>query len=180
MNYKEKIRNIIEDLILNTNQNSFNLMIFGCSTSEIMGYSIGKNSSADLGIELAEEIINVCNQHQIIPAFQCCEHLNRAIVIDKNYAMQKNLVILNAVPKPKAGGSLPSAAYNILKNPCLVQNVAADCGIDIGNTLIGMHLRPVAVPYVPSNSDLKNIGNANVVMAYSRYPYTGGPRAEYK
>ena len=152
-------------------------IVVGCSTSEIMGGQIGKASAPEVGEWVAETVLNVCRQREFIPIFQCCEHLNRSLVMPLFAAKESRYIRVNAVPQPKAGGSAPAAAWKMLEEPCLVMNVQADAGLDIGDTLIGMHLRPVAVPY---RGEIKKIGHANLVCAYSRLPYVGGQRAVYQ
>ena len=152
-------------------------LVIGCSTSEIAGGQIGKASAPEIGEWVAAAVLSVCRQKELIPIFQCCEHLNRSLVMPLFAAKESRYVRVNAIPQPKAGGSVPAAAWKLLDDPCLVMNVQADAGLDIGDTLIGMHLRPVAVPY---RGEIKNIGHANLVCAYSRLPYVGGERAVYQ
>jgi uncharacterized protein (TIGR01440 family) len=109
-------------------------------------------------------------------AAQCCEHLNRAIILEEAAAEKYRLPIVNAVPQPKAGGSFATAAYRAFEHPVAVESVQAHAGMDIGDTLIGMHLRPVAVPV---RLDVKKIGEANLVCARTRPKYIGGERAHY-
>ena len=156
------------------------ILIIGCSTSEVMGGTIGKASSPDAAAALYDGIAAACAESGVIPAFQCCEHLNRAVVTERE-AVEIQLACgvyteVNAVPQPKAGGSLPSHAYRNLKNPVVLTGIRADCGIDIGGTLIGMHLKPVAVPVRLS---IRTIGEASILCARTRVPFTGGSRAVY-
>ena len=151
-------------------------IVIGCSTSEIAGGQIGKASVPEIGEWVADTMLSVCRHKKFIPVFQCCEHLNRALVMPLSAAKESRYILVNAVPQPKAGGSVPAAAWKMMDEPCLVMHVQADAGLDIGDTLIGMHLRPVAVPF---RGETKKIGNANLVCAYSRLPYVGGERAIY-
>ena len=151
-------------------------IVIGCSTSEIAGGQIGKASVPEIGEWVADTMLSVCRHKKFIPVFQCCEHLNRALVMPLSAAKEGRYTLVNAVPQPKAGGSVPAAAWKMMDEPCLVMHVQADAGLDIGDTLIGMHLRPVAVPF---RGEIKKIGNANLVCAYSRLPYVGGERAIY-
>ncbi len=153
------------------------MIVFGCSTSEIAGGHIGKASVPEIGQWVAETAIDFCAENGFIPAFQCCEHLNRSLVIEKTIALRERCERVLAVPQPKAGGSVPAAAWKLMNEPTLVREVSADAGVDIGDTLIGMHIRPVAVPL---RCDIGKIGEANLVMAFSRLPYTGGARAVYE
>ena len=152
-------------------------IVIGCSTSEIAGGQIGKASAPEIGEWVADAALSVCRQRELIPIFQCCEHLNRSLVMTRREAKENRYVLVNAVPQPKAGGSVPAAAWKLMDDPCLVMSVQADAGLDIGDTLIGMHLRPVAVPY---RGEIRRIGQANLVCAYSRLPYVGGERAVYR
>ena len=159
------------------NLNEGSVIVFGASTSEVAGNMIGQNSVPELGEVIAEVILEVCERYAFKPVFQCCEHLNRALVMEMDLLKELGLTQVNAFPQPKAGGSVPTAAYKRMNKPVLAQFIQADAGVDIGDTLIGMHLRPVAVPvHMPNN---EKIGHAHVVMAYSRLPYIGGSRANY-
>ncbi len=153
------------------------LLVVGCSTSEIVGENIGKGSVPALGPVVAGAVTAFCAGRGIDPVFQCCEHLNRALVIERETAERHRLIEVNAVPQPKAGGSVPAAAWQAMRDPCLCLRVEADLGMDIGDTLIGMHLRPVAVPV---RAPVRAVGRANLVLAYSRLPYIGGSRAVYR
>ena len=151
-------------------------LVIGCSTSEIAGGQIGKASVPEIGEWVAAAVLNVCRQREFIPIFQCCEHLNRSLVMPLSAAKECRYVRVNAIPQPKAGGSVPAAAWKLLEEPCLVMNVQADAGLDIGDTLIGMHLRRVAIPIrLSSNS----IGEAIVTAARTRPMLIGGERARY-
>lgn len=153
------------------------MVVLGCSTSEVRGERIGKGSVPELGEAIAAAMVEACRENGLIPAFQCCEHLNRAVVMERAELKRRGLVQVHAIPQPKAGGSVPAAAWKLLERPALAQFVQAEAAIDIGDTLVGMHIRPVAVPL---RTDIRRIGEANLVMAYSRLPYTGGPRAIYE
>lgn len=152
------------------------LLAVGCSTSEIAGGVIGHASAPELGREVAQAVLDECAERGIVPAFQCCEHLNRALAIEREAVERLNLVEVCAVPWPKAGGSCASAAYRLMKEPVLVESIQADAGIDIGDTLIGMHLKSVAVPVRLS---VDRIGQANLVCARTRPKLIGGERARY-
>lgn len=151
-------------------------LVIGCSTSEVAGGRIGKSSVPEIGQWIVDAVLRVCEQKEIIPIFQCCEHLNRALVLPLSAAKAQGYTRVSAIPQPKAGGSLAAAAWKTLEEPCLVAHVQADAGLDIGDTFIGMHLRPVVVPY---RGEIKEIGQAHVTAAYSRLPYIGGERAVY-
>ena len=151
-----------------------NLIVVGCSTSEILGSKIGSNSSPDVAKDVFSAIYDYINKKGIGLAVQCCEHLNRALITDRKFS--PNAEQVNVVPKPKAGGSLATEAYLCFKDPVAVEEVKADAGIDIGLTLIGMHLKKVAVPVRLTNN---KIGEALVVCARTRPKFVGGSRAQY-
>jgi len=153
------------------------MIVLGCSTSEVSGGRIGKASVPELGPIIAGAMLSACKKRGLYAAFQCCEHLNRAVVMEKTALRARGLTQAAAVPQPKAGGSVPSAAWQLLSAPALAVAVQAEAAIDIGDTLVGMHLKPVAVPL---RMEARRIGEANLVMAYSRLPYIGGARAKYE
>ncbi len=152
------------------------LIVLGCSTSEITGARIGKGSVPELGIIIAQAFLSSCLVRNMHPVFQCCEHLNRALVMEESVLNSRHLTQVCAIPQPHAGGSVASAAWKLLQNPVLAQSVQADAAIDIGDTLVGMHIRPVAVPL---RGDYSELGQAHIVMGYSRLPLIGGERAVY-
>lgn len=165
--------------LANENRPNFNplrLLVVGCSSSEIAGGVIGHASAYELGEAVAQSVLNLSAGMDFCTAFQCCEHLNRALVVERATAEKYNLNVLCAVPRPKAGGSLATAAWKHMQQPVLVENIRADAGIDIGLTLIGMHLREVAVP-IRLKTD--HIGAAIVVAARTRPKLIGGERAAY-
>ena len=153
------------------------LIVLGCSTSEVAGARIGKGSVPELGEVIARAMLDACRAHGLEAAFQCCEHLNRAVVMEQRALTALRLTQVRAIPQPKAGGSVPAAAWKLMDQPALAMAVQADAAIDIGDTLVGMHIRPVAVPL---RLDVNHVGHANLVMAYSRLPYIGGSRAVYE
>lgn len=153
-----------------------NILVVGCSSSEICGKKIGSGSSEETANAVFGAIYPVLKEKGIYLAAQCCEHLNRAIILEEAAAERYGLPIVNAVPQPKAGGSFATAAYRAFEHPAAVERVQAHAGMDIGDTLIGMHLRPVAVPVRLS---VKKIGEANLVCARTRPKYIGGERAHY-
>ena len=154
------------------------VVVLGCSTSEVAGGRIGKNSVPELGDVLAATMIRVCGELQLRPVFQCCEHLNRALVMEQRTLDDLRLVQVNVMPVPKAGGSVGAAAYKRFEQPAVAVAIQADAAIDVGDTLVGMHLRPVAGPLRMGEGETR-VGQAHVVMAYSRLPFIGGSRAQY-
>ena len=150
------------------------ILVIGCSTSEVIGDTIGTNSSPDTANEIFEGIYEAANEAGVFVAAQCCEHLNRAIIVEADAVPNGEFV--NVVPQPKAGGSFATAAYKAFKNPVALEEIKADAGLDIGSTLIGMHLKKVAVPVRLKNN---KIGNANLTAARVRPKFIGGERAHY-
>ena len=150
------------------------IMVIGCSTSEIVGSKIGTNSDFDTAEVVFNAIYETLCSRGIYMAVQCCEHLNRAIVVEKEAVPYAEKV--NVVPQKKAGGSLATKAYHSFKNPIVIEEIKADAGIDIGGTLIGMHLKKVAVPVRLS---INKIGEANILCARVRPKFIGGIRAIY-
>ena len=156
--------------------NPVKLLVVGCSSSEIAGGVIGHASTYDLGEQVARAALDLGREMGFACAFQCCDHLNRSLVIERAEAEERCLRIVCAVPRPKAGGSLATAAYKAMEDPVLVETIAADAGLDIGQTLVGMHLKRVAVPVRLS---AKTLGAAVVTAARTRPPLIGGERARY-
>ena len=153
------------------------ILVVGCSTSEILGQKIDTSGDIHPANEIFEVLHAESNKRGIFLACQCCEHLNRALVVERACAEKYGLTEVMAVPHEHAGGSFATAAYHGFDDPCLVEEISADWGIDIGNTLIGMHLKRVAVPVRLS---MKTIGQAPVTFARTRPKYIGGPRAQYE
>ncbi len=152
------------------------IFIIGCSSSEIVGGHIGKNSSIEAAEAVFDVAYKILRDNGIYLAAQCCEHLNRALIIDTECAEKYNLEIVNVVPWQHAGGSFATTAYSRFEKPVAVEHIKANAGIDIGDTLIGMHLKDVAVPVRLS---IKQIGDANLVAARTRSKFIGGERARY-
>lgn len=150
-------------------------VVVGCSTSEAMGEAIGSWSVPKAGKAIYDGIAEVLNPLGIYIAAQCCEHLNRAIIIEKK-ALLPGTEIVNVIPQPKAGGSFATACYEAFECPVAVEEIKADAGMDIGGTLIGMHLKKVAVPIRLKQNV---IGHASVAYARTRPKYIGGERAHY-
>ncbi|MBQ5917045.1 MAG: TIGR01440 family protein [Lachnospiraceae bacterium] len=150
------------------------IVVIGCSTSEVVGSTIGTNSSFETAGEIFKGLHDFAESKGIYLAIQCCEHLNRAIITER--AAVPFAEIVNVVPQPKAGGSLATQAYAAFKEPVALEEIKADAGLDIGFTLIGMHLKKVAVPVRLKNN---SIGEATVLAARTRAKYIGGPRAMY-
>ena len=152
------------------------VVVLGCSTSEVAGGHIGHDSVPELGETLARAMLDTCRELGVDAAVQCCEHLNRALVMEQSTLTRLGLQQVNVMPVPKAGGSTGAGAYKLFAHPAMAQSIQADAAIDVGDTLVGMHIRPVAVPLRMEGA---KVGQAHVVMAYSRFPNIGGARAQY-
>lgn len=153
------------------------IAVIGCSTSEVIGEKIGTSGTLEVAKEIFDGLNSIFAEKGIFLAAQCCEHLNRAIIIEKEKADALGLEQVCVVPHPRAGGSFATAAWQTMKKPVAVEEIRADAGIDIGTTLIGMHLKRVAVPLrLESNT----IGEARLSAAKTRPKYIGGERAKYE
>lgn len=179
MNYQalyEQVRKVTAELLSAARLQKGELLVVGCSSSEIIGSKIGTDSQPEVADAIFGGMYEVVKENGVFLAAQCCEHLNRALVVEGEYAKAHGLEIVNAVPQPKAGGSFATAAYKGFEQPVLVEEVQAEAGLDIGATLIGMHLKRVAVPVRLSVS---RIGEAPLTAARTRPKYVGGARAVY-
>ncbi len=171
---KNEVRNLTQELCEEARLKQGQIVIIGCSSSEIAGHRVGSLSSPEIGQAVFEEIYAVLKEKGIYLAAQCCEHLNRAVIIER--AAIGGGDVVNVIPQPKAGGSFATAAYHGLCDPVAVEEIRADAGIDIGGTLIGMHLKKVAVPLRLKTT---HIGKAAVNAARTRPKFVGGSRAGY-
>ena len=174
---KEQTKTIMTELLEVADLKKGDIFVVGCSSSEIIGQKIGKGSSPEAANAVFEVIYDILKKKGIYLAAQCCEHLNRAIIIEEECAEKYGYEIVNVKPQPKAGGSFATAAYGNFKSPVAVEHISAKAGIDIGGTLIGMHLRHVAVPV---RTSISKIGEANVLCARTRPKFIGGSRAVYE
>lgn len=172
----EGARTAVTDLLEAAHLQAGDILVVGCSSSEIVGGRIGTSSSVEAANAVFGAIYPVVKERGVYLAAQCCEHLNRALIVEREAALSHHLPIVNAVPQPKAGGSFATAAYRAFEHPAAVEEIRAQAGMDIGDTLIGMHLEPVAVPVRLS---IQKIGEANLVCARTRPKFIGGERAHY-
>ena len=173
--YRNEAKNAAEELIETAGLTKGQLVAVGCSTSEVTGHRIGSFSAPELGQALFEGICEALSARGLYLAAQCCEHLNRALIVERA-ALPPWAETVNVVPRPKAGGSFATAAYQGMKDPVAVEHIRADAGLDIGGTLIGMHLKEVAVPVRLKND---HIGQAHILAARVRPKFIGGERAYY-
>ena len=166
----------IKELLAVAKLRSGDLLVIGCSSSEIVGQRIGKGSSMEAAEAVWEGIVPILSEQGIRLAAQCCEHLNRALIVERETAEKYGYEPVNVRPWAHAGGSFATAVWEYMEDPVAVEHIRAHAGMDIGDTLIGMHLRDVAVPV---RLEVKKIGQANLVCARTRPKYIGGERARY-
>ncbi|WP_156185440.1 TIGR01440 family protein [Bacillus sp. LK2] len=173
---REQLQISLSDFQEQASLQSGQIFVVGCSTSEVLGERIGTSGT----MEVAEAIFSELKQFQertgIELAFQCCEHLNRALVVERETAIKYQFEIVTVTPVRSAGGALATYAYHNFKDPVVIEFIKADAGMDIGDTFIGMHLKHVAVPV---RTSVKEIGSAHVTMAKTRGKLIGGARAVY-
>ena len=166
----------LDELLERAHLKEGQILVVGCSSSEIVGGVLGHASNPEAAKEVFDAIYAHLCERGIFLAAQCCEHLNRALVVEEACAEKYGLEPVTVVPKPKAGGSFASAAYRSFRHPVALEHICADAGLDIGGTLIGMHLRKVAVPVRLAQD---HIGSAMVLAARTRPKFIGGERAVY-
>ena len=152
------------------------IVVIGCSTSEVVGRQVGSWSTPEVADAIFRGLNSVFAPMGVYMAAQCCEHLNRALILEEEAAERYGYEQVNVVPQPKAGGSFATAAYHSFTHPAAVEHIRAAAGMDIGDTLIGMHLQEVAVPV---RIEQRQIGAARVICARTRLKFTGGARAVY-
>ena len=176
-NIKSQANKAINELIEISGIKTGELLVIGCSSSEVAGGTIGKASSIEAAQAVFDGIYPILKEKGIYLAAQCCEHLNRALIIEQAAAEKFGFEVVNVMPQPKAGGSFATTVWQNLDCPVAVEHVKASAGLDIGNTLIGMHLKEVAVPVRLS---ISKIGEAPIVAAKTRPKFIGGERAQYQ
>ena len=173
---KENARCAMTELLAAARLRRGDLVVVGCSSSEILGINIGKGSSPEAAKAVADGILPVLEQEGMLLAAQCCEHLNRALIVERTTAEKFGYDEVTVRPVPKAGGSFASEIYERMQDPVAVEAVRAAAGLDIGGTMIGMHLKAVAVPL---RLETKKVGEALVQAAKTRPRLIGGARAQY-
>jgi len=174
---KREIQEILLDLLSKANLRQGQILVLGLSTSEVAGGSIGKNSSLEIGQAIVKTILDTLTPKGIYLAVQGCEHLNRALVVERELAEKKDLEIVNVFPTLHAGGAGQVAAFSYMTDPVEVEFITAQAGLDIGDTSIGMHVKHVQVPVRPV---LRELGGAHVMALASRPKLIGGARAQYQ
>ena len=173
---KEQAERAVRELLEVSKLQPGDLLVIGCSSSEIMGERIGKGSSMEAAQAVYEGIAPVLEEKGILLAAQCCEHLNRALIVERSTAEKFGYEPVNVRPWAHAGGSFATTVWEHMEQPAAVEHIRAHAGMDIGDTLIGMHLREVAVPVRLS---IRKIGAASLVCARTRPKFVGGERARY-
>lgn len=174
--WKHQLDQLLSEMSEQINLPKGGLFVIGCSTSEVAGKQIGTAGAFEIGEALYEPLNNFAKKHELFLAFQGCEHINRALTIERQAAERYNLEPVSVIPVPSAGGSMSAFAYTTMKDPVVVEEIRAHAGIDIGQTLIGMHLKQVAVPL---RTSIHKIGEAIVTIATTRPKKIGGERAVY-
>ena len=185
MSIYDETKKVVSEVIEKSNLKKGDVLVVGCSTSAVLGDEIGTNSSMDTAKEIFDAIYDETNSKGIFVAAQCCEHLNRTIIVEKElltkpidgFTKDRFGESVTVVPQSKAGGSLATNAWAKFSEPVAIESIQAEAGMDIGGTLIGMHLKRVAVPLKLEN---KKIGEANVIAAGHRPKFVGGERAKYE
>lgn len=173
---KSDAKAVITELLSKAQLKEGDVFVLGCSSSEICGNHIGTASSAEAAKALYDVLLPELEGRGVYLAAQCCEHLNRALVVERAVALRQGLDIVNVVPHAHAGGASATLAYSLFNDPVMVENIKADAGMDVGGTLIGMHLRATAVPV---KTQTRTIGEAIVICARTRPKFIGGERAIY-
>lgn len=175
--WMQDLSDLLTDLISQADLQKGDILVVGCSTSEVIGEKIGTAGTEEVAEMIFKTLDQFRKQTGVELAFQCCEHLNRALVVERKVTKTKGFEEVTVIPVRKAGGAMATYAYQHMENPTVVEFIKADAGIDIGDTFIGMHLKHVAVPL---RSKIKQIGSAHVTMAKTRPKLIGGARAVYE
>lgn len=175
--WEQQLTDIIQDFSEQVSLNSQHILVVGCSTSEVAGKKIGTAGTEQVAEMIFSKLKDFSDKTGAALAFQCCEHLNRALVIERQTAEAKNLDEVSVIPVRTAGGAMATYAFEHFKDPVVVEHIKADAGIDIGDTFIGMHLKHVAVPIRTAQ---KTVGDAHVTLAKTRPKLIGGARAVYE
>ena len=175
--WQKQLRQILADFREHMDEKRKGLLVVGCSTSEVAGKAIGTSGSLDIAAMIYDELLAFHKETGIELAFQCCEHLNRTLVVERRVQEQYGFEEVTVIPVRDAGGAMATAAYRKMENPGVVEKIQAAYGLDIGDTLIGMHLKPVVVPV---RASLKHVGDAHITLAKTRPKLIGGERAVYR
>ncbi|MGE6257869.1 TIGR01440 family protein [Heyndrickxia sporothermodurans] len=177
LEWESQLKQILNDFASVVSFKQGQILIVGCSTSEVIGERIGTAGSEEVASLIYKELSTFAKRYGMHLAFQCCEHLNRSLVIEREVAERNGWEEVAVVPVRKAGGAMATYAYAHLNEPIVVEFIKADVGIDIGDTFIGMHLKHVTVPVRVTQ---RTLGSAHVTLAKTRPKLIGGSRAVYK
>lgn len=175
--WEQQLSTIIHEFAEQVQLTDKHIFVVGCSTSEVAGKKIGTAGTERVAEMIFAQLKKFQEQTGVALAFQCCEHLNRALVIERKIAEERQLSEVSVIPVRTAGGAMATYAFEHFEDPVMVEHIAADAGVDIGDTFIGMHLKHVAVPVRTSQ---KVIGEAHVTLARTRPKLIGGARAVYE
>jgi uncharacterized protein (TIGR01440 family) len=175
--WKNQLQTILNDFSEQVVLTDKHTLVVGCSTSEVIGKKIGTAGTNEVAELIFSSLRSYGDKTGVALAFQCCEHLNRALVVERATADKKGWDEVSVVPVRQAGGAMATYAFNQFSDPVVVEFIQADAGIDIGDTFIGMHLKHVAVPIRASITEL---GSAHVTLARTRPKLIGGARAIYE
>lgn len=175
--WEEEFNRVLSEFKDQVKLSEHHVLVIGCSTSEIIGEKIGTAGSEEVASFVFRQLKQLQVETGVQLAFQCCEHLNRALVVERKTAYERQLEEVTVIPVRTAGGAMATYAYGNMSDPVVVEFIKADSGIDIGSTLIGMHLKHVAVPLRVSQ---KTVGQAYVTLAKTRAKLIGGSRAVYE
>jgi uncharacterized protein (TIGR01440 family) len=175
--WEQQLQMILDEFVAQVSLSDKKILVVGCSTSEVIGEKIGTAGTFDVAEMIFSQLQRLHNETGVQLAFQCCEHLNRALVVERSTLEEKGLDEVSVVPARTAGGAMATYAYEQFRDPVMVEFIKADAGIDIGDTLIGMHIKHVAVPV---RTSVKTVGGAHVTLAKTRPKLIGGARAVYE
>lgn len=168
---------VLDAFFIKANLRSRQILVLGCSTSEVIGQQIGQGSSLEVAKVLLPPLLERVHQQGIFLAVQGCEHINRALVVEEACVEHYRLEAVTVLPALHAGGAMTVQAWESFSSPIMVEGIQGHAGIDIGDTFIGMHLRPVAIPI---RLHVKELGQAHITLAHTRPRLIGGPRAMYE
>lgn len=174
---KNEVKKACLEILEKSNAEEGDVFVLGGSSSEICGYKIGSHSSEEIGEVVVKTLLEILNEKKIFLAVGGCEHINRAIVVERELALRDGYEIVSVVPQIHAGGSFATAAYKNFKDPLVIEHISGDFGMDIGDANIGMHIKFVQVPL---RLEIKNIGSAHLTALRSRPKLIGGIRARYE
>lgn len=174
---KNEVKKACLEILEKSNAKEGDVFVLGGSSSEICGYKIGSHSSEEIGEVVVKTLLEILNEKKIFLAVGGCEHINRAIVVERELVLRDGYEIVSVVPQIHAGGSFATAAYKNFKDPLVIEHISGDFGMDIGDANIGMHIKFVQVPL---RLEIKNIGSAHLTALRSRPKLIGGIRARYE